>query len=109
MVTRKLWRWLPGRGGRDYTKFCLWSFWRADAYLLRFPKSSMLAWHTDEVPGRKHWRLNITIRRSDVGGDVYVEERVQWRVSLFRPDAQLHRVGWVDAGELWLLSFGVAL
>lgn len=105
--------WEPGRQGTGYWKKKLWSFWRTDAYILRYPEGSGVPWHRDPIPGRKHFRLNVVLRCARLGGFVVVAGhhgiRLPGRLNLFRPDIQAHMVFRVLRGERWVLSFGLAV
>lgn len=38
-----------------------------DCYFLRYGPGSSIGWHTDPVDGRRHYRLNVELRRADGG------------------------------------------
>jgi len=102
--------WEPGRQGTGYDKFQLLDLWFADAYLLRFPEGSHVPEHTDVVPGRRHWRLNVVLRRAVTGGDfVCGRARRLGRVCLFRPDREAHSVTRIEKGTRYVFSFGWTL
>ena len=107
-------RWRPGRQGSGYAKLLLatlpWPIgW--DAYLLRYRACQGIDWHTDPVPGKRHFRLNIELWRSGRGGLFECEGPVRrWgRALVFRPDHSLHRVLAVESGQRWVLSVGWVL
>lgn len=112
--------WQPGRRGTGYWKLKLWSFWRTDAYILRYPEGSSVPWHRDSVPGRRHFRLNVVLKRAQVGGEMVIlgvrkprpfdcAGGVPGRIYCFRPDLHPHRVFRIHQGERWVLSFGLAV
>ena len=103
-------RWVPGRQGTGYDKMTLFRLWFADAYLLRFPEGSYVPAHTDGVPGCRHWRLNVVLRKADRGGEfVCAHARRLGRICLFRPDREIHSVTRIDEGTRYVLSLGWAL
>lgn len=42
-----------------------------DCYILKYPEGSEIPPHTDPVPGRKHWRMNVVLKRATVGGRLH--------------------------------------
>lgn len=103
-------RWVEGRQGTGYQKLPLLRLGFADAYLLRFPEGSHVPEHTDVVPGSRHWRLNVVLRRAGSGGE-FVCARA-WRlgrVALFRPDSEPHSVTRIEEGTRYVFSLGWAL
>lgn len=102
-------KWVPGRQGGGYQKLSLLRLKSADAYLLRYPAGSFVRFHTDEVPGFKHYRLNVVLRKARLGGDFQLLGRpllAFWRFRLFRPDRYAHAVEPVVKGERLVLSVG---
>lgn len=109
-------RWMPGRQGTGYAKLLLarsrWPI-RFDAYLLRYRMCAYLPLHTDPVEGHRHYRLNITLRDTDVGGNLLltlppIYQSRSGRVVLFRSDTP-HMLSTVLGGPRLVLSIGVAL
>lgn len=110
--------WEAGRQGTGYAKCKLlelaWPL-SCDLYLLRYPTGSYLLGHVDPVPGKKHYRLNLVLRRA-VGGVFWkrrqpkgVEcDRRKW-LHLFRPDKEEHGMTVVCEGTRYVLSFGFVL
>jgi hypothetical protein len=103
--------WEEGRRKTGYFKMLLararWPFgW--DAYLLRFPPKSSAPWHTDEVPGFRHYRINFVLKRAKRGGrfqtdyPVYIGKRLK----IFRSDKP-HEVQQIQEGTRYILSIGV--
>jgi hypothetical protein len=105
-MVRDLFRWRPGRRASGYHKMLLahGSFW--DCYLLRYPVGSRVPLHHDPVAGRRHFRLNFTLRGDadavHLLGDPIARGR---RWMLFRPDVVSHEVRDVARPRL-VLSIG---
>ncbi len=103
-------RWEPGRLGTRYDKLLLaTSPWPPfDLYLLRFAPGAQAPPHLDEVPGHRHFRLNVVLRRARAGGEFVCSQSLfrSSRVVLFRPDQHKHSVSEVTAGTRYVLSFG---
>ncbi|MBB4660337.1 2OG-Fe(II) oxygenase [Parvularcula dongshanensis] len=105
--------WQLGRQGTGYEKRLLargrWPL-PFDVWLLRYRPGAGVPTHTDPVPGKRHYRLNVLLRRAE--GGVFHCERTLWRrgrVVLFRPDQSLHRVTPVTHGTRYVLSVGWVL
>jgi hypothetical protein len=104
-------KWIPGRQNSGYLKLKLLQTRNADCYLIRYPTGTGVWFHTDEVAGRRHYRLNVLIRKPKEGGAFRLLGRpllAFWRVCLFRPDRYAHAVETVNRGERWVFSVGVA-
>ncbi len=104
-------RWQRGRQGTDYDKMLLvtvpWPF-AFDSYLIRYPEGSFIPPHTDPVSGRKHYRLNIIIKKSTAGGEFVCSNPIlsSKRIKLFRPDLCEHSVTPVQGSSRYVLSLG---
>ena len=71
--------WEEGRVGTGYRKLTLFRghrFLPFDCYLIDYPIGSSVPTHTDPIPGKRHFRLNILLMGEDVYGG---------KVSLSRP------------------------
>lgn len=106
-------RWVPGRQGSGYFKFLLFAFafplFGVDAYILKYPRSSYIKAHLDPVRG-KHYRLNIVLKKAEVGGLFYKNGAFHsGRINFFRPDRETHGVSQVGLGTRYVLSIGVEL
>jgi hypothetical protein len=103
--------WKLGRQNSGYFKFTFFQFSFADCHLLKYPTGSEIKPHVDEVDGKKHYRLNIVLRKAKVGGVFSCEKSIINfpRVKLFRPDLYEHSVSKIEDGERLVLSFGVAI
>ena len=102
-------KWKEGRQGSGYYKLPLILGSSYDLYLLKFPPGSFIEPHTDPVPNKKHYRANFEILKA-MGGSFQLlnDEKAfkLWRLTVFRPDEQLHQVTKVIKGTRYVLSFG---
>lgn len=88
-----LFRWRPGRRNSGYSKMLLAGGRTWDCWLLRYPVGSEVPLHHDPIPGRRHYRLNITLlgRADDVELlGTAIARGHRWM--LFRPDIVSHRL-----------------
>lgn len=104
-------RWKPGRQQSGYEKMLLLTnpfFLPFDCYLLRFRPGSEIAEHTDPVDDRKHYRLNVVLKKARSGGDFSCSAMIYEsdRIKLFRPDRARHSVSLVEVGTRYVLSIG---
>jgi hypothetical protein len=107
-------RWQRGRQGTGYDKLLLLVnpfLIPFDLYLLRFPDGTEIPPHRDPVTGRRHYRLNIILKRPRAGGEFKCEAPIfeTKRIKLFRSDLSLHSVTRVEGGTRYVLSLGWAL
>jgi hypothetical protein len=110
-------KWLRWEGGRQltgYDKLLLLASpfpFPLDCYLLRFPEGSEIPPHRDPVTGRRHYRLNVVLKRPPMGGDFVCDRPIfdYGRVKLFRSDLCEHSVTKVVGGRRYVLSIGWAL
>lgn len=108
-------KWEQGRQGTGYEKLKIFQFLNMDCYILRYKVGDFIPTHKDPVPNRKHWRLNIELKKAKVGGifQYYDTSRNLWvtpgRISRFRSDIFKHRVSRIGKGSRVVLTFGVAL
>jgi len=112
----KLWRWESGRQGTGYDKLLLATSERLkfDLYLLRFPRDCVVPRHRDPtVPGYEHHRVNITLKKPLIGGEIVVDgpshRALGGRYMRFRPDLYLHwmtAVEYIWPANMYVLSFG---
>lgn len=105
--------WEKGRQGTGYFKKQIFKFgfklFGMDCYLLKFPEKSYVPPHTDPIKGYKHFRLNIVLKKADVGGNLhFYKTRCYSRFILFRPDAVEHSVSEITRGTRYVLSIGLA-
>ena len=108
---KKLFRWSRGRQKSGYDKMLLCgAFWpiKFDVYLLKFPKGSEIPPHTDHVKDGQHYRLNIVLKKADIGGEFICASPLfeTKRIKLFRPDISKHQVSKVEKGNRYILSIG---
>ena len=78
-----------------------------DAYLLSYPENSELPSHVDSVPGYKHYRFNIVLRKPRKGGELICEEAIinTPRIKFFRSDKP-HTLSLIERGRRVVLSIG---
>lgn len=105
--------WNKGRLGTGYDKRRLFQVWRplpCDAWLLRFPPGSAAPRHIDPVPGHRHYRCNLILRKAGRGGDFLADHPIidLPRLKLFRSDLP-HEVTRIESGVRYVLSFGVCV
>lgn len=105
-------KWTPGRQGTGYEKLlilqCKFPI-PFDLYLLRYRPGSFIDWHTDYVKGKRHFRLNIFLKKSKSGGVFETKYPVCFGnryFQVFRPDINLHRVTEVQGSTRYVLSLG---
>ena len=96
-------KWERGRQGTGYDKLNLFQSGSADCWLIKYPPYTHIPTHTDPVPGRKHYRLNILLRGEDKfkGETIFATKRIKF----FRPDIMPHSVEEVSEPRL-ILSIG---
>jgi hypothetical protein len=104
-------KWEDGRQQTGYQKKKIFaSVWLGmDCYLLRYREGDEIPPHTDPVEGKKHYRMNITLKRALVGGPFGGGHRIiDWgRLIVMRPDLPPeHWVGRVLKGSRYILSIG---
>lgn len=107
-------RWRRGRQGTGYDKLLLLVnpfIIPFDLYLLRFPDGTEIPPHRDPVTGKRHFRLNIILKRARAGGEFSCEAPIfeTKRIKLFRSDLSLHSVTKVEGGTRYVLSLGWVL
>jgi hypothetical protein len=107
-------RWQRGRQGTGYDKLLLLAnpiVIPFDLYLLRFPEGTEIPPHRDPVTDKRHYRLNIILKRSRAGGEFICADPIfeSKRIKLFRSDVSLHSVTKVQAGSRYVLSLGWVL
>jgi hypothetical protein len=110
----KAFRWQAGRQGTGYDKMLLLTAsWPLpfDSYLIRYPEGSQIPPHTDPLSSGRHYRLNVILKSSRVGGAFVCARPIfeSKRIKLFRPDACEHSVTKVEGGSRYVLSIGWVL
>lgn len=107
-VERQAWK--EGRQGSGYFKrpLIVSKRFKFDSYLLKFPVGSEIGLHKDTANEGRHFRLNIILRQSRIGGEFICSETLlDWpRIKLFRPDLQEHAVTKVEDRSRYVLSIG---
>ena len=99
-------RWQDGRQVTGYKKLLLAQVGHFfDVYLIDYPEGSSIPEHTDLIPGRSHYRLNIRLR----GADTFRGRAIArfGRVIFFRSDRS-HRVE-AHFRRRTVLSFGFSM
>ena len=83
-------KWVQGRQGTGYRKLPLLHGKSWDSYLIDYPSQAHVPMHTDPVPGKQHFRLNILLWGEDnfQGQTIFSTKRIK----LFRPDIVPHSV-----------------
>jgi len=107
-------RWQRGRQGTGYDKLLLLAnplVVPFDLYLLRFPDGTEIPPHQDPVTGKRHYRLNIILKRPRAGGEFICVDPIfeTKRIKLFRSDVSVHSVTKVQGGSRYVLSLGWVL
>ncbi len=107
----KVFRWDVGRQQSGYDKMLLLTGifpLPFDVYLLKFPVGSEILIHVDAVDYGKHYRLNVIIRKAQLGGDFFCSKTIfkTDRINFFRPDISKHSVSKVKKGIRYVLSIG---
>lgn len=99
-------KWESGRQGSGYRKLCLWLGKSFDCYLIDYPSNSYIPVHTDPVPGKRHYRINILLWGADnfKGNTIFSSKRVKF----FRPDITPHSVDKVSRRRV-IFSVGWAI
>lgn len=101
--------WIEGRQGTGYHKLPLVRTSILDLYILRYQEGSYIPYHTDPIPNRRHYRVNVELKRAECGGEFEGDMLFHWgRLRIFRSDRP-HAVGKIQRGERYVLSLGVAL
>jgi hypothetical protein len=104
-------KWQEGRQGTGYKVLTLINskFFKFDCHILKYPEGSSIPPHKDPAKeGYEHYRLNITLKRSKIGGYFNCANTLyrSLRVALFRPDLETHSVMEVLLGTRYVLSIG---
>lgn len=107
----KLLRWQHGRQESGYDKMLLATLTRPipfDCYLIRYPIGSSIKPHTDPVKDRRHFRLNIVVKPSPIGGEFLCDNPLftTTHIKFFRPDISKHSVTRVEGGSRYVVSIG---
>jgi len=107
----KVFRWEIGRQKSGYDKMLLLTGTLPipfDVYILRFLTDSEILEHVDSVDKGRHFRLNIIIRKAQLGGVFYCADPIfaTKRIKLFRPDISAHSVSKIEKGVRYVFSVG---
>lgn len=110
-----MFNWTLGRQSTGYKKLKLFQFLNMDCYILKYVEGDYIPVHTDPVPGRKHWRVNLVLWQATRGGVFqYRSARTdRWvtpdRLAVFRSDICPHHVTKIEYGSRYVLTFGIAI
>lgn len=113
-----MFNWIKGRQNTGYEKLKLFQFLVFDCYILRYKVGDFIPLHNDPVPGYRHFRLNIILKRAKRGGHAYFShtdnlatfiQNEEQNITLFRSDAITHSVTRIIEGERIVLTFGICL
>ena len=104
-------RWRSGRQESGYDKMLLIAnpfMIPFDCYILRFREGAEIPNHTDPVTDKRHYRLNIIVRKAKKGGEFQCSDPIyeNQRIKLFRPDVSSHSVTKVIEGTRYVVSVG---
>lgn len=98
-------KWMKGRQRAPYEKLKLFSFWRMDAWLIRYSAGLAVGYHRDIVKGFKHYRLNIQLRGVNRLCVLNEFGKKRGRFDFFRSD-ELHSFGMtLEKGLILSLGF----
>lgn len=106
-------KWVKGRQGSGYDKLKIIScntLFHFDIYLIRFINGSYIPAHKDPVKYGEHYRINIILKKPDLGGHFFCNNVIykNSRLIIFRPDIEEHSVTRVE-GSRYVLSIGFIL
>lgn len=106
-----IFKWVKGRQGTKYEKLPLIQNKKFDLYLLRFPEGTHVPPHKDPIKNHKHYRLNITLVKPNIGGKFLGGNPIinLSRLTFFRPDLYTHEMSVIQSGQCYMLSFGFAI
>jgi hypothetical protein len=123
-----MFNWVKGRQNTGYEKLKIFQFLNMDCYILRYKVGDYIPWHTDPVPGKRHYRLNFELKQAEIGGTcLYMpwansDDELNYqrrkacfilsdnrRFVLFRSDIIPHKVTKIEKGTRIVLTFGIAL
>ena len=97
-----------GRQRTGYHKYTLFNRLGYDCYLVYYPQGSYISAHYDKVEDRRHYRMNIILKKSNIGGQFRCLDPIfsKYRVNVFRPDISEHSVTEIEDGYRLVFSFG---
>lgn len=110
----RLWRWGNDTYDTGYRIFTLFfsKLLGMDIYLFHYKQGSYIPKHKDPSKGKRMYRLNFEIIKSDKGGQFICNKMIwHWRdrIYFFRADDSYHKVTPIEQGSRWVLSFGILL
>ena len=107
-----LWKWVKGRQNPTYEKFLILQILKVDCYLLRYRKNSYLRSHIDATDAdHRHWRVNIILKKSRLGGVFCCEKSIlDWtRLKIFEAGKYSHSLSRIRQGKRLVLSMGMRI
>lgn len=103
-------KWEPGRQNAKYEKLVLCKLSFFDINIIKIPTGTRIPWHVDIIPRKKHYRLNIELVKPKIGGKFMGKTIFQIpRITLIRPDRDMHAVTEIFEGHALILSIGFAI
>lgn len=104
-------KWQQGRQESGYSRLQLLGGKWWHILLLKFPVGSFINIHKDEVQDRRHYRLNIVLKKAKKGGNFICDNSIYEsdRVKFFRSDITYHAVTKIEEGTRYMLSIGWAI
>lgn len=93
-----------------YKIFTIFFNKRFDCYLFHYKEGSYIPRHKDPSFGKRHYRLNIVLKKPKEGGQWLCKKTIfnfKERVIVFRADDSYHQITKITKGDRWLLSFGI--
>lgn len=103
-------KWEKTRASEYYDKIRLFKIFNfMDCYIIKMSKAVAISYHTDPIPNKKHYRLNIFFIKRQC--EFWIDFKQNYkRIVWFRPDIQQHSLEVIgnDAKAL-ILSIGFAI
>lgn len=107
-------KWEKGRQNTGYYKMLLFRFkilklLGFDLYILKSFPGVEVPEHSDVVEGFRHYRVNLILKKSKIGGEFFANEKIlDWpRLKIF-PSDRPHSVSKIEKGKRIVLSLGIA-
>lgn len=104
--------WTKGRLKTGYLVATFFKFKWLDLHVVMVPKDAYVPYHFDEIPGKKHFRLNFQFGNYTGGKFICPGACLtlfKRRLVCFRPDLCCHKLSKVRSGTAFILSLGLAI